>query len=141
MAQTVKQLPAIQESWVRSLGWEDPLENGMATYFSIFAWRIPWMEEPGGLYSPWGPKELDMTNTFTFSIRERLMILFLHFIDYVLDEANNFLIPFQWNSCLVADGEKWMTVSLSWDYIRYYNITLQTTLLVSDIFIVSWPKA
>lgn len=38
------------------------------------------------------------------------MILFLHFIDYVLDEANNFLIPFQWNSCLVADGEKWMTV-------------------------------
>ena len=99
------------------------------------------MEEPGGLYSPWGPKELDMTNTFTFSIRERLMILFLHFIDYVLDEANNFLIPFQWNSCLVADGEKWMTVSLSWDYIRYYNITLQTTLLVSDIFIVSWPKA
>ena len=62
MAQTVKQLPAIQESWVRSLGWEDPLENGMATYFSIFAWRIPWMEDPGGLYSPWGPKELDMTD-------------------------------------------------------------------------------
>ena len=49
VAQNVKQLPAIQESWVRSLGWEDPLENGMATYFSIFAWRIPWMEEPGGL--------------------------------------------------------------------------------------------
>ena len=62
VAQTVKQLPAIQESWVRSLGWEDPLENGMATYFSIFAWRIPWMEEPGGLYSPWGPKELDLTD-------------------------------------------------------------------------------
>ena len=61
MAQTVKQLPAIQESWIRSLGWEDPLENGMATYFSIFAWKIPWMEEPGGLYSPWGLKELDMT--------------------------------------------------------------------------------
>lgn len=69
------------------------------------------------------------------------MILFLHFIDYVLDEANYFLIPFQWNSCLVADGEKWMTVSLSWGYIRYYNVTLQTTLLVSDIFIVSRPKA
>ena len=40
------------------------------------------------------------------------MILFLHFIDYVLDEANYFLIPFQWNSCLVADGEKWMTETL-----------------------------
>ena len=59
--QLVKNLPAIQESWIRSLGWEDPLENGMATYFSIFAWKIPWMEEPGGLYSPWGLKELDMT--------------------------------------------------------------------------------
>ena len=41
MAQTVKNLPAIQETWVPSLGWEDPLEEGMATYSSIFAWRIP----------------------------------------------------------------------------------------------------
>ena len=45
----VKNLPAIQESWVRSLGWEDPLEKGMATHSSILAWRIAWTEEPGGL--------------------------------------------------------------------------------------------
>ena len=47
----VKNLPAMQETWVRSLGWEDPLEKGMATHSSILAWRIPWTEEPDGLWS------------------------------------------------------------------------------------------
>ena len=51
MAQMVKNLPAMWETWVRSLGWEDPLEEGMATHFSILAWRIPWAEKPGGLLS------------------------------------------------------------------------------------------
>ena len=47
----VKNLPAMQETQVQSLGWEDPLEKGMATHFSILAWKIPWTEEPGGLQS------------------------------------------------------------------------------------------
>ena len=47
--QTVKNLPAIQEACVQSLGWEDPLEEGMTTHSSILAWRIPWTEVPGGL--------------------------------------------------------------------------------------------
>ena len=51
VAQLVKNLPAVQESWVRSLEWEDPLEEGMATHSSILAWRIPRTEEPGGLQS------------------------------------------------------------------------------------------
>ena len=51
VAQLVKNLPAMPETWVRSLGWEDPLEEGMATHSSILAWRIPWTEEPGGLQS------------------------------------------------------------------------------------------
>ena len=51
MVQTVKNLPATQETWVQSLGWEHPLEKGMATHFSILAWRIPWTEEPGRLQS------------------------------------------------------------------------------------------
>ena len=51
MAQRVKNLPAMWETWVQSLGWEDPLEEGMATHSSILAWRIPWMEEPGMLQS------------------------------------------------------------------------------------------
>ena len=46
-----KELPAVQETRVRSLGWEDPLEEEMATHSSILAWRIPWIEEPGGLQS------------------------------------------------------------------------------------------
>ena len=44
----VKHLPAILGTWVQFLGWEDPLENGMATHFSIPTWKIPWTEEPGG---------------------------------------------------------------------------------------------
>ena len=51
VTQMVKDQPAIQETWVWSLGWEDPLEEGMATYSSTLAWRIPWTEEPGGLQS------------------------------------------------------------------------------------------
>ena len=47
----VKNLPAMQETQVQSLGWEDSLEKGMATHSSILAWRIPWTEEPGGLQS------------------------------------------------------------------------------------------
>ena len=47
----VKRLPAIQETWVRSLGWEDPLEKEMADHSSILAWKIPWMAEPGRLPS------------------------------------------------------------------------------------------
>ena len=51
IAQSVKNLPAVQETWVRFLGWEGPLEKEMATHSSILAWKIPWTEEPGGLQS------------------------------------------------------------------------------------------
>ena len=51
MAQTGKRLPAMQETWVPSLGWEDPLEKEMATHSTTLAWKIPWMEEPGRLQS------------------------------------------------------------------------------------------
>ena len=59
MAQTAKNLLAMQ-MWVQSLGWEDPLEKGKATNSSILAWRIPWVEEPGGLQSM-GSQESDTT--------------------------------------------------------------------------------
>ena len=58
IAQLVKHLPAMQETWVRSLGQEDPLEKEMATHSSILAWRIPGTEEPGGIQSM-GSQELD----------------------------------------------------------------------------------
>ena len=56
----VKNLPAMQETWVQSLGQEDLLEEGIATHSSILAWRIPWTEEPGGLHSM-GSQESDTT--------------------------------------------------------------------------------
>ena len=51
VAQTVKRLPAMRKTWVQSLGQEDPLEKEMATHSRTLAWKIPWMEEPGGLQS------------------------------------------------------------------------------------------
>ena len=56
----------IQEMQVQSLGWEDALEEEMATQSSILAWKIPWTEEPVG-YSPWGLKEVDTTERLTLS--------------------------------------------------------------------------
>ena len=60
VAQMVKDLSAMLENWVQSLGQEDPLEKGVATHSSILAWRIPWAEKPGGLQSV-GSEELDTT--------------------------------------------------------------------------------
>ena len=62
VAQAVKNLPAMQETQVQSLHWEDPLEKGMATHSSIIPWKILWQKEPGKL-SPWGPKESDTTES------------------------------------------------------------------------------
>ena len=51
VAKRLKCLPTMRETWIRSLGWEDPLEKEMATHSNILAWRIPWIEKPGGLHS------------------------------------------------------------------------------------------
>ena len=64
MTQMVKNLPAMQETWVPSLGWEDALEDDMATHASILAWRIPRTEE-AGRYSPWGHKGSDVAQPLT----------------------------------------------------------------------------
>ena len=67
VAHMVKNPPAMEETWVQSLGREDPLEQEMATHSSILGWRIPWMEEPGGLH-PQGHKELGTTDRLTLSL-------------------------------------------------------------------------
>ena len=61
----VKNPPTMGETWVRSLGWEDPLEEGMATHSSILAWRIPRTEDAGGLHTVHGVTESDMTERLT----------------------------------------------------------------------------
>ena len=68
MAQMVKSLPTIWETWVQPLGWEDLLENALAVHSSILAWRIPWMEEPGRLQSM-GSQSRTRLSDFTFTLR------------------------------------------------------------------------
>jgi len=65
VAQLIKNLPAVWETWVQSLGWEDPLKKGKATHSSTLAWRIPWT-----VYSPWGHKESDTTERLSLSLSE-----------------------------------------------------------------------
>ena len=67
VAQTVKNLPAMQQTWVQSLGWEDPQEKGMTTHFSILAWRCPCTEEPSGLQSM-GSQRMDTIECLTLSL-------------------------------------------------------------------------
>ena len=62
-------LGSIPETWVRSLGQEDPLEKEMAAHSSTLAWKIPWTEEPGACYSPWGRKESDTTERLHLHFR------------------------------------------------------------------------
>ena len=61
VVQKIKNLPAVQEAWAQSLGWEDPLEKGIATHSSIFAWRISWTKEPWRAIGTLDLKELDTT--------------------------------------------------------------------------------
>ena len=65
--ETGKNLPAVQETRVQSLGWEDPLEKGMSTHSNMLTWRIPWTEEPGRLESMRGHKGSDTTELLTLS--------------------------------------------------------------------------
>ena len=72
VAQRLKCLPPMRETWVRSLGWEDPLEKEMATHPNILAWRIPWTEEPGRLQST-GSQRVYLTANLNFSICLKLV--------------------------------------------------------------------
>ena len=79
MAQKVKNLPEMQDTWVWSLDWEDPLEKGMAIHYSILAWRISWTEKPGGLQSMGSQRVRHdgATNTFT-TFTTKIMCQFLN---------------------------------------------------------------
>ena len=78
VAQRLKHLPAMRDTWVPSLGREDPLENEMATHSSILAWRIPWVEESGGLQSTGSQSRTRLSDfTFTFSLRLSLVGRFM----------------------------------------------------------------
>ena len=85
MAQTVKNLPAMQETGVWFLGWKDPLKKGMATHSSILAWRIPWTEEPGGLQfmrSQRGGHDW-ATNIFTLTEVRKPFLMYIHWSHFL----------------------------------------------------------
>ena len=81
VAQRLKRLPAVQETWVRFLSQEDPLEKEMATHSSILAWRIPWMEEPGRLH-PRGRKEQDRIERLHFKVTQNSLNYSEHHIPF-----------------------------------------------------------
>ena len=89
VAQIVKNLPAMQEIWVQSLGHKDPLEKGMATHSSILAWRIPWKEKLQFLvsYSPWGREESDMIERPTSSFSLHIHGFFYPWFNQPADHA------------------------------------------------------
>ena len=68
VAQTVKNLPAMQETWVQSLSWEDPMEKEMATHSSILACKIPWTEEPGRLQSMGSQSRTQLNDFISFGV-------------------------------------------------------------------------
>ena len=97
VVQRLKCLPAMWETWVRSLGREDPLEKEIATHSSILAWRIPWTEELGGLQST-GCKESDTTERlhfhfhFTFPGKHALLAILSSFSDLLLSDIGGCMI-------------------------------------------------
>ena len=97
MAQLVKNPPAMQETWVLSLGWEDPLEKEKATHSSILARKIPWT-----LYSPWGCKELDTTEQLSLHFTVGLRAVIPYKTAPSLDTTQ---IPrFPWTAGLLTNG-------------------------------------
>ena len=89
VAQMVKNLPAMQETWVQSLGQQDSLEEGMGTHSSILAWKIPWTERSLMGYSPWGRKESDMTEWLTYILHFKTKVANLLFLREAAGKFNS----------------------------------------------------
>ena len=92
VAQRLKRLPAVQETWVPSLGREDPLEKEMATHSSILAWRMPWMEKSGGLQSTRSQSRTRLSDlTFTFKLLINNVTQGITSQIMILPDYNNYL--------------------------------------------------
>ena len=119
VAQRLKRLPAMQETWVRSLSWEDPLEKEMATHSSILAWRIPWTEEPCGLQST-GSQRVghDWATSLSYTLgRHTLWKMFLHSVEF----STILMISFE--------AQKPLILIFGWTYVsvlsgRYSRVEL-----------------
>ena len=102
----VKNLPAMQETWVRSLGWDDPLEKEMAIHSSILAWRIPWTENSMQGYNPWGCKEQDTTERLSVNGKDRCLSAGFY----------RFFFLMQMSKCVDTQGTVWKRPNiLTWE--------------------------
>ena len=110
VAQLVNNLPTMPETWVWSLGWEDPLEKGKATHSSILAWRIPWT------YSPWGRKESDTTEWLSLVANSNDLLCFLFLGTF--SAVNNLGFLEVWvldNQCMAQVG--WWVIMQWWEHV------------------------
>ena len=100
MAQTVKNLAAMRETWVQSLGWEDPLEKGMATHSSNCAWRIPWTEEPGRV-AKWRTQLSNFHRNMKCNKNRfpQILYLFEYFQFQVTENLNNYKLVHKIKFC------------------------------------------
>ena len=117
VAQMIKNLPAMQETWVWSLGWEDSLKNGMPTHFSILAWRIPLTEKPDGLQSMSDMTE-QLSLVYTIELNTYLWML------SVSTNYTKFCFGFcfyLWNGCLFLPLLKDLTSEQTEQIHRYTN--------------------
>ena len=115
VAQTVKNLPAMQKTQVQSLGWEDPLEKRMVTHSSILAWKIPWTKEPGGLQSIDLRKVRhdSVTNTFHFLFFS-LCVAVVQSLSYVL------LFVTAWTTACQTS----LSFTISWSWLKLMSTEL-----------------
>ena len=117
--QMVRNPPAMRETWVRSLGWEDLLEKGMATHSSILAWRIPWTEEPGRLQSMGSQKSQTRLSDFHFHFRHIMHVRCALSLSYLIQELG--LIIFAFPPSLGV-RIKWNNDSDMWNSKKQHNI-------------------
>ena len=133
-AQMLKNLPAMQETWIQSLGWEDPLGKGMATHSSILAWGIPWTEEPGGLPSM-GLQRVGhdwVTNTNFYTLRLNMLMC----MKYIYRECSEKRLSHVWlfvTPWTVFHQATYTTliwkkyfVSVSQDYFDFHSVSAMT---------------
>ena len=131
VVQRLKHLPAMWETWVQSLGWEDPLEKEMATHSSLLAWRIPWMEEPGGQQSMGSQRvghDWATSLYFFISCTLRFMILDLHM---------------QYNDCVFLGVfqmcNKWqLTGSRGTSILWTMSVTGSLCVITTGLFVSPW---
>ena len=124
-AQTVKNLPAMQETQVQSLRWENPLEKGMVTHSSILAWKIPWTQEPGGLQSidSQRVRHDSVTNPFHFTF-------FSIFVAVVQSQSYVWLFVTAWTAACQTS----LSFTISWSaqtHVHWVGVAVQPSHLLS----------